>query len=415
MMSSKRNVLAAAALASASALAGYGVRFSISANEASAASAPASPQGASLIQPLPAPGAANPAAPAGADPTNAYVTLAERVMPAVVNISATTRPRPRAQNNFRTPEDFFEEFFGGSPRFRAPRAAPPRSGSLGTGFVIDEKGIVLTNDHVVGDADDIRIKFTESADEKALEGKVIGRDSELDVALIQIKTDRKLTALPLGDSDRLKVGEYVAAVGNPFGQGHSLTHGIISAKGRTNPMSSLSTWIQTDTPINPGNSGGPLLNLRGEVIGINNAIDARAQGIGFAIPINLVKDVLPQLQTKGKIARGYLGVMVGELTPDLAKQMGVKGDVEAPLVSQVEPGGPAYRAGVRPYDLILEFNGKPIKSARELTSQVVLVPEGKKVPLKVMRDDRTLELTVRVGKRPGRHEAGLQGEEDDTG
>jgi serine protease Do len=281
----------------------------------------------------------------------------------------------------------------------------PRSASLGTGFIIDSSGIILTNQHVVAGADEIKVTFTESPDEKPTPGKVIGRDPELDVALIQVKTDRKLVPLPLGDSDVLQVGEYVAAVGNPFGQGHSLTHGIISAKGRISPGVPLATYLQTDAPINPGNSGGPLINLKGEVIGINNAIDARAQGIGFAIPINVVKGIVPELRSKGAISRGYLGVVIGDLNAELARKLALNGELEAPVVMEVEPGGPAYRAGIRPFDVITEFNGKPVRRPADLTTAVTSVAEGHVVPIKVTRADQMLEMKVKVGKRPAQQES----------
>lgn len=342
-----------------------------------------------------APAAVSPFAQAGAavgDP-NVFVSLAQRVMPSVVNIS--TISRERAPGAFRTPEDMLEEFFGG------PRRAPgPRSGSLGTGFVIDSSGIILTNHHVVANADEIRVSFTESPDEKPVSGNVIARDPDLDIALIRVKTDRPLQALPFGDSDALRVGEYVAAVGNPFGQGHSMSHGIISAKGRMSPGLPLATYLQTDAPINPGNSGGPLINLRGEVVGINNAIDARAQGIGFAIPVNAVKSVLPQLRTKGTIARGYIGVVVADLSSEMAEKISAPRGLKAPLVVEVAPGGPAYRAGIRPYDIITELDGAPVRSAGELTSKVTGLAEGSAVPIRVTRDAKTLEFKVRLGKRP---------------
>ena len=209
----------------------------------------------------------------------------------------------------------------------------PKAMSLGTGFIIDSSGLILTNNHVVADADEIKISFTESLDEKPTDGEVVGRDTELDVALIRVKSKREMVAVSFGDSDALEVGEYVIAVGNPFGQGHSVTHGIISAKGRLAPDFPLANYLQTDAPINPGNSGGPLVNLKGEVIGINNAIDQRAQGIGFAIPINLVKKVLPQLRTKGTVSRGYIGVLVNEMTPEIAPKLGVPKDQQSRRLS----------------------------------------------------------------------------------
>jgi serine protease Do len=233
---------------------------------------------------------------------------------------------------------------------------------------------------------------------------VVGRDTELDVALIRVKTKQELQALTFGDSDSLEVGEYVVAVGNPFGQGHSVTHGIISAKGRLAPDFPLANYLQTDAPINPGNSGGPLVNLKGEVIGINNAIDQRAQGIGFAIPINLVKKILPQLRTKGTVTRGYIGVLVNEMTPELAAKLGVPKDSSSPFVTNVYPEAPADKAGLKPYDVILEFNGKPVKSGNDLIMAVTSVEVGQTVPMKVSRAGSEKTLSIKVTQRPGAQE-----------
>jgi serine protease Do len=358
---------------------------------------------------------------------NVYVELARKVVPSVVNISTLTAIKPSPyggggagpQDPFRK---FFEDFFkyhGGGPmpgpRGRedddegedAPPPPPmpggkaPQAMSLGTGFIIDASGLILTNNHVVAGADEIKITFTEEADEKPTDGEVVGRDPELDVALIKVKSKREMVPLTFGDSDKLAVGEYVAAVGNPFGQGHSVTHGIISAKGRIAPDFPLAKYLQTDAPINPGNSGGPLVNLKGEVIGINNAIDQRAQGIGFAIPINSVKAVLEQLRTKGNVARGYIGVLVNDLSPEVAKQIGAPKDLQAPFVTQVYPGEPADRAGVQVYDVILEFAGKKIRNFGDLITAVTGVPVGTSAEMKVLRQGKEQSFKVQVSERPG--------------
>jgi serine protease Do len=358
---------------------------------------------------------------------NIFVNLSKKIVPSVVNISTTMTVKQ--QNNMYpgSPDDLFRKFFEDyfhHQQHAGPRGGdqddqggededqgetpPPKDGkkqpnamSLGTGFIIDSSGLILTNNHVVADADEIKIAFTEDQDEKPVDGEVVGRDTELDIALIKVKTKREMTAVVLGDSDSTEVGEYVIAVGNPFGQGHSVTHGIISAKGRLAPDFPLTSYLQTDAPINPGNSGGPLVNLKGEVIGINNAIDQRAQGIGFAIPINVVKKILPQLRTKGTVSRGYIGVLVNELTPDVAQQLGVSKDLRAPFVTHVYPGDPADKAGLKTYDVIMTFNGKEIHSSAELIAAVTAVNVGDTVPIKVSRSGKDVDLKIKVTQRPG--------------
>ena len=353
---------------------------------------------------------------------NIFVKLSKKVVPSVVNISTLTTvknpygARGGQDDLFRK---FFEDFFrqhgggrggngGGSEddedSGQAPGPGPknaPKAMSLGSGFIIDASGLILTNNHVVADADEIKIQFTEESEEKPTDGEVVGRDPDLDLALIKVKSKRTLIPLPLGDSDTLEVGEYVVAVGNPFGQGHSVTHGIISAKERRIPDFILANYLQTDAPINPGNSGGPLLNLKGEVIGINNAIDQRAQNIGFAIPINLVKKVLPQLRTKGTVARGYIGVLVGEMTPELAAKLGYAKDLRAPFITHVYPGEPADKAGIKPYDVVLEFNKKPVKSSADLIGAVTSVTVNDSVPVKVSRGGQEKTVIIKVAQRPG--------------
>lgn len=323
-------------------------------------------------------------------PNNIFVSIAKELIPSVVNISTWTNGGPQGMR-----EDEYFDFFDNFRRQR-PRQSQPRPMALGTGFVIDSEGLILTNNHVVEQADEIQVRFTEETSEKPTRGEVVGRDPELDLALIRVKTNRKLTPVKFGDSDALEVGEYVMAAGNPFGQGHSVSHGIISAKGRPSPDIPLAKYLQTDAPINPGNSGGPLVNLRGEVIGINNAIDARAQGIGFAIPINSVKAILGQLKAKGSVARGGIGVVVGPMDERLARQLGVDKELEAPVVTAVAPGGPADKAGMKPYDVIKEFNGRRVRTPTDLHAEVRSVGVGTKVKAIMIREgkDRTIELTV---------------------
>lgn len=339
-----------------------------------------------------------------------FADLAERAMPSVVNISTVTLAKGR-QDLMELPGLFpFPSPRRGKTPFPSGRdGAIPRSAALGTGFVIDASAwaksgspyLILTNNHVVADADEIKISFTEDPSEKPSPGEVIGRDAELDIAVIKVDVigPRKLTPLPLGDSDKVRVGEYVAAIGNPFGQGHSISHGIVSAKGRLAPELPLATYLQTDAPINPGNSGGPLLNLRGEVVAINNAIDARAQGIGFAIPVNSVKAVLPQLIGKGSVSRGYLGVVVEPLAPELARKLGARDASSGVLIRQVQPRGPADRAGLEAYDIITAVAGRPVATPSELTQGVTANPVGKTVSVTVLREGRPRNVEVKLGNR----------------
>lgn len=333
--------------------------------------------------------------PAGA---NIFVELARQVVPSVVNISTVSRPSMGSNRKEDLFRKFFEDFFGQPPQER--ESPSQRAMSLGTGFIIDGEGLILTNNHVVADAEEIKVRFTEEEDEKPTDATVVGRDPMLDLALLKIKTSRELTPLNLGNSDEINVGEYVIAVGNPFGNGHSVTHGIISAKNRIAPQV-LARYLQTDAPINPGNSGGPLVNLKGEVVGINNAIDARAQGIGFAIPINLVKQVLPQLKTKGTVARGYIGVLIDDMSEEVAGQLGLPKDLSAPFVVQVYEGEPADQAGVETYDAILEFNGVKTRNKADLIRAVTAVPVGETVEMKVNREGKEKTLSIKVTERPG--------------
>jgi serine protease Do len=338
-------------------------------------------------------------------PTNIFVNLAKKAVPSVVNISTVSTIKRMAFNpgtGGNTPEDLFRGFFGpnGGPGFggQFPSAHPLKQAALGTGFVIDPSGIILTNNHVVAGADEIKIQFTENGE--SVPGKVIGRDQELDVALIKVDTNKKLTALSLGDSDQLEVGEYVMAVGNPYGQGHSVSHGIVSAKGRIAPGLPVANYLQIDAPINPGNSGGPLLNLKGEVVGINNAIDPRAQGIGFAIPINFVKTVLVDLENGKHVRRGFIGAVVGETNADVAVKIGAPADLQAPFVTGVTKGSPAEKAGLEPYDAILSFNGKEVHTASELVQDVTQVPVGTSVPMEILREGSKKTLNVKIKERP---------------
>jgi serine protease Do len=328
-----------------------------------------------------------------------FVTLAKKMKPVVVNISTTQVSESRGQQEFGSPfgdedpfNDFWRRFFGGP----MPRG-PQRQRSLGSGFIIDADGSILTNNHVVENAQKIVVKLS---DDQEFEAKVVGRDAKTDIAIIKITAKTALTAASLGDSDHLDVGEWVVAIGNPFGLDSTVTSGIVSAKGRHIGQGPYDNFIQTDASINPGNSGGPLINLRGEVIGINTAIFSRTggnMGIGFAIPINLAKELLPQLRGKGKVTRGYLGVLIQKVTPEIAESLGMERGYGA-LVANVSKDGPADKAGVKVGDVIVEFDGKEVKDSVELPTIVARTPVDKKVRMKVLRDKKEVSLNVAVGE-----------------
>ena len=374
-----------------------------------------------------------------------FADLAKRTIPGVVNISTYARPHlqtaPGMYGNgmgaggqeelFRR---FFEEFFGGRMP-PGPRGAPgqgeedgsddnngPTNGprgskalpvALGTGFIIDaNEGLILTNHHVIQGAEEVKVQFKEE-DQELIPAEIIGKDPELDVALLKVKT-KKLVALPLGDSDAIEVGEYVLAIGNPLGYGHTVSHGILSAKGRRNPEFKMGLYLQTDASINPGNSGGPLVNTKGEVIGINNAIDARGHGIGFAIPINLVKSILPQLKTKGTVSRGFLGVSAVDLTPDVAEQLHIDPKLQGVLIADIAQGAPAAKAGIKPYDVITAVNGEKIRTAQDLTAKVVSIAVGSNAKVTLVRAGKEKTIDMLVAERPVQGQAPRVSKEKDS-
>jgi len=333
-----------------------------------------------------------------------FVNLAKKFKPIVVNISTIQTGEGRGSQEFSSPfgggeddpfNEFWKRFFGGP----VPRGPQRQRNSLGSGFIIDTDGSILTNNHVVENASKILVKL--AGDEQDYEAKVVGRDPKTDIAVIKIDPKGKLSAANLGDSDHLEVGEWVMAIGNPFGLDGTVTSGIVSAKGRHNiTQGPYDNFIQTDASINPGNSGGPLINLHGEVIGINTAIFSRSGGnigIGFAIPINLVKELLPQLRGKGKVTRGYLGVLIQKVTPEIAESLGMDKGYGA-LVANVSKDGPAERAGVKVGDVIIEFDGNPVKDSGDLPIIVARTPVEKKVRMKVLRDKKEVLLNVAVGE-----------------
>lgn len=333
-----------------------------------------------------------------------FVGVAERLKPSVVNINTTQKvqTRRRPEPHFRGPfreffgEEFFERFFN------LPREFESRS--LGSGVIVDGKGFILTNNHVVERATEIRVTLV---DERTFEAKVIGTDSKTDLAVIQIEGAKDLQPATLGDSDKIRTGEFVIAIGNPFGLSHTVTIGVVSATGRAGMgLAAFEDFIQTDASINPGNSGGPLLNIDGEVIGINSAIVATGQGIGFAIPINLAKEIMEQLIKTGRVTRGWLGVVIQPLTEELAEQFGVKPGAGV-LIADVVEGGPADEAGVKTGDVVEMFAGMSVTDVRLLQRLVASVRPGKSVQVKVKRQKEDLTLTVTVGEMPSEEVAAV--------
>ena len=328
-----------------------------------------------------------------------FSELAERAGPAVVNIRTVKTIKGggpvfrQFQRDPRGPEgpfkDFFERFFGEEMQreFKQP--------SLGSGFIINKEGIVVTNNHVIEGADQIKVKL---GDESEFDAEVLGRDRNTDIAVLKFKPDRDLPTLNFGDSDQLKIGQWVVAIGSPFGLERTVTAGIVSAKGRVIGSGPYDDFIQTDASINPGNSGGPLLNMAGEVIGINTAMVASGQGIGFAIPVNLAKKVIDQLQTKGEVERGWLGVAIQDVNQDMAEYYGLEGH-KGVLVADVFKGDPADEAGIRPKDVITEVNGKKVETSRQLTGLIADITVGETARVKVIRNGKARTFKVKIAKR----------------
>ena len=377
-MKPKRNikiVLIALLLAGAVAGFGYGMTATAKTGEAQAAETAAVSAGSPMV------------------PGN-FSDLAEKVRAGVVNIQVSKKVKNARFERFggnpfgdRNPfGDFFGPFEGNQP--------DRKQQGVGSGFIMSKEGYILTNNHVVEDADQIKVKL---AGGKEFAGKIVGRDPKTDLALIKIEAASELQPLKLGNSDDLKVGNWVVAVGSPFGLEQTVTAGIVSAKGRVIGSGPYDNFIQTDASINPGNSGGPLINLQGEVVGINTAIIASGQGIGFAIPINMAKEVAPQLQKRGHVTRGLLGVNIQDVTPELAKSLGLK-ESKGALVSQVVPDGPADKAGLEQGDVIVNFDGRMVGDSKDLPRIVASTPVGKTVTVKLLRDGKEVERQAKVGE-----------------
>jgi len=328
-----------------------------------------------------------------------FSRLAEMASPAVVNIRTVKTIKgggPVFRNFRRNPhggedpfKDFFEKFFGEDTQreFKQP--------SLGSGFIIDKKGFVVTNNHVIQDADQIKVKL---GGDTEYDAEVVGRDANTDLALLKIKTGKDLPFLKLGDSDKLEIGQWVVAIGSPFGLERTVTAGIVSAKGRVIGSGPYDNFIQTDASINPGNSGGPLINMQGEVVGINTAIIAAGRGIGFAIPVNLAEKIIVQLKSEGEVTRGWLGVAIQDLTSEMAEYYGLK-DRKGVLVADVFKGDPADKAGIQPKDIILEVNDNQIETSRELTAMIADLKVGEDAKVEVFRNGKIKTFQIKLAKR----------------
>lgn len=339
--------------------------------------------------------------------SRAFASVAEKVKPAVVNIRV--EKTPKAPNSFgsgtpQIPEGFnnhpfFKQFFG--PQMRQRSQPQPRTQTgQGSGFIIEKNGYILTNNHVVEGADTITVHFN---DGKKLDAKLIGADPLSDVALIKVESDKDLPIVPMGNSDAMDVGEWVIAIGNPFGLTQTVTVGIVSAKGRSQVgLNEYENFIQTDAAINPGNSGGPLLNIQGEVIGINSALYSRSggyMGIGFAIPINMAQAIQEQLKIAGKVTRGWLGVVIQDVDENLAQSFGLKDD-KGVLLSNVQAGSPAEKSGLKDGDIVLSIDGVKVDDSSALRNKVALVEPGTKMKMVIVRDGNEQTLFVKAGERP---------------
>ena len=327
----------------------------------------------------------------------AFIEAAKALKPAVVNISSRrTAPTEERRGFRRRPfpfggEDPFQEFFD---RFFGEQRRPRHRPSLGTGFIINTNGYIVTNNHVVEDADEITVTL---ASKEEFDATLIGRDPKTDLALLRVDSPLPLPTVPFGNSENLEVGEWVLAIGNPFGLGHTVTAGIVSAKGRIIGAGPYDDFIQTDASINPGNSGGPLFNMRGEVIGINTAIMRSGQGIGFAIPINMAKNVLSQLYNKGNVTRGWLGVAIQSISPEMLNAFQLD-DANGALVSGIVTDAPADKAGLQQGDVIVGFHGSKVDDSSVLPGLVAVVAPGTTVEVEIIRDGERMTIPVTLGE-----------------
>jgi serine protease Do len=333
--------------------------------------------------------------------SKAFSEIANSVSPSVVNISTVKLVSRRNTFNDDPFFEFFNDFF--NPFYDYGLDKKWKEQSLGSGVIVSEDGYIVTNYHVVSDAEKIRVTLF---DKRVFKADVIGADPKTDIAIVKIKADN-LSMVPWGDSDDLNVGEFVLAIGNPFGLSHTVTMGIISAVGRANVgIADYEDFIQTDAAINPGNSGGPLVSVEGSLVGINTAIFSKSggyQGIGFAVPSNMVRSIMEQLVKEGRVVRGWLGITIQELTPEIGKKFGHT-TMDGALVGESLEDSPAERSGIQSGDIILKYDGKQVKGPSELKNMVAKSRPGEKVPVVVLRDRKQLRIIVTVGERPGEQE-----------
>ncbi len=334
-----------------------------------------------------------------------FADIAERLNPAVVNIDASSRGSETRRRRFGMPlpdsPDLFERPFD-------RERDGPRKGA-GTGFLIDDRGFILTNHHVINGADRVLVRLT---DGRTLRAQRIGSDPDTDIALIKVESPKPLPFASLGNSDTLRVGEWVCAIGNPLAYEHTVTVGVVSFVGRKLFDQSLDNYIQTDAAINFGNSGGPLINARGEVIGINAAISSRASNIGFAVPINQASAILPQLREKGRVSRGFIGVTLKDVDADLQRSLGLN-TTQGALVQDLAAGSPGARAGVRTYDVVVAVDGKPMANNDALIREIASRQPGSTATLSIVRDGRSLTIPVKLAERPLRDEHPHDGDAGD--
>ncbi len=348
----------------------------------------------------------NPTTPATVPPPEvrpgSVAALAAKLSPAVVNIKVVKMEKVGFdQPQMEIPDgpfgDMFKKFFQEMPQ--APKSY--KAQGAGSGVIISKDGYILTNNHVVDGAKEVTVTL---ADQKEYKARVVGRDPKTDLAVLQIKANQPLPVVPMGNSDQLQVGDWVVAIGNPFGLHNTVTCGIVSAKGRVIGAGPYDNFIQTDASINPGNSGGALLNMKGELVGINTAIIPNGQGIGFAIPVNTAKPLVPQLIANGQVTRGYIGVNIQTITPELAKAMNLPNRKGA-LVADVVAGGPADQGGVKRGDVITAFNGKTVEDSQHLPALVAATPINQEATVTILRNGKEQNLTLKVGQLPGKRTA----------